>query len=125
MTNTLIVAALLLAGLTGGRPAEADPADTVRNPHVTMPLCADGGRSARGTASFVIVDSTAARQMHFGEGNLVFCRTTSATMVWIRFAVSADNDGNDSATSTSMCATFQVAAFSARWRLARNPAREG
>lgn len=98
MANALFFAALLLAGLTGGRRADAGPADTGRYPHLmSIPFCADGGGSARGSASFVIVDSSAARQMHFGEGNLVFCRTPSATMMWIRFAVSADNDGNDNA----------------------------
>jgi hypothetical protein len=97
MVNTLLLAALLVAGLTGERRAEPGPADTGQYARTTIPFCADGGRSTRGSASFVVVDSSAARHMHFGEGNLVFCRTTSATMVWVRFAVSADNDGNDSA----------------------------
>jgi hypothetical protein len=57
--------------------------------------CGPDGVPARGTASFVLVQGDETRPMSFGEENLVFCRTTSPAMTWIRFAESRDSDGND------------------------------
>jgi hypothetical protein len=57
--------------------------------------CGPDGSPVRGTASFVLVQEGESRQMTFGAENLVFCRTTSPSMTWIRFAVSPENDGGD------------------------------
>jgi hypothetical protein len=60
-----------------------------------MATCGADDRAVRGSGRFVLVDSTGRRQLEFGEDNLVFCRSTSASMTWIRLAVSPEKDGAD------------------------------
>ena len=79
-------AVIILMGGAGMAPGGSPPAPAA---------CAPSGTPAVGSATFTIVDGTGSREMEFGEGDLVFCRTTSPTMVWIRFAGSRENDGND------------------------------
>jgi hypothetical protein len=91
MTSWVTVAALaviLAAGASsdGHRRKDALEIDLRR-------ACESEHLSGGGTASFRLVDSAGSRTLEYGAGNLVFCRTTSATMVWIRFAESPANDG--------------------------------
>jgi hypothetical protein len=81
MVATPWVMALLVLGM---------PADAAS----TGP-CGPDGSPVQGTASFVLVQGDDVRPMSFGADNLVFCRTSSPTMTWIRFAESRENDGND------------------------------
>lgn len=91
MTSGVTVAALTVilaagAGSDGLRRSDALGIGSSRACELEHP-------AGRGTASFRLVDSAGSRTLTFGAGNLVFCRTTSATMVWIRFAESPANDG--------------------------------
>lgn len=95
MTTTAIVLAMLTVA-PSARPLESvDSPGFARRALGPGAPCAGATSAARGSARFVLVDSTGRRSMDFGDGNLVFCRTTSATMVWIRFAKSPVNDGAD------------------------------
>lgn len=95
MTTT----AILLAMLTVAPPER--PLEAVASPALALAAvgpgapCARDAISARGSARFVLVDSAGRRPMEYADANLVFCRTTSASMVWIRFADSPANEGND------------------------------
>jgi hypothetical protein len=81
----------VLITMTAVAPPSREAAVATR----AIEACGAESRAVRGTASFVLGDSTGRRRLEFGDGNLVFCRSTSATMTWIRLAVSPVKDGAD------------------------------
>lgn len=61
-----------------------------------LPLCetAVSRATSDGTARFVLSSGEGRRVVEYKAGvNLIFCRQTTATMIWIRFAESSVDDG--------------------------------